>query len=108
MVDAEVARRGISCETALAHNVSDCSSLQVVEAEQVERGYILAVRNNGSLPRQFRAGMNGIATRLQTVGPGQTHRFGIEASMPLRAAGTAVAVRQNNMGVQLGECTVPY
>lgn len=107
-VEEAVGARGLSCELELAQMISDCSTLEVLSTETVDRGIIVSIRNNGPMPRQFRVAVNGIASSLQRVGPRETHRFGIEASMPLRAVGAGIAVRQQNLGVQLGECTVPY
>lgn len=107
-VDEAVGVRGLSCDLELAQMISDCSVLEVLSTETVDRGIIVSVRNNGPMPRQFRVAVNGIASSLQRVEPRETHRFGIEASMPLRAAGAGIAMHQQNLGVQLGECTVPY
>jgi hypothetical protein len=108
VLDSEVRSRGLDCEQELSHTVSDCSELEVVSTESVARGIIVAVRNNGGSPRHFRVAVNGVASSLQRVEAGDTLRFGIEASVPLRAAGAGIAMRQQNMGVHLGECTVPY
>lgn len=107
-LEAEVASRGLGCERELAQMISDCSSLEVVSTESVPQGIVVTVRNNGPMTRQFRVAVNGVASSLQRVGPRTTMQFGIAASLPLRTAGAAIASRQQNMGVHLGECTVPY
>lgn len=108
MLQSEVDRRGLGCEEALAHMISDCSSLAIVSSEVVERGTIYTVRNNGGQARNFRAVNNNIVSTLQTVRPGQTVRFGVESSAPLTALGGAVAMAQGTAGIRLQECKVPW
>lgn len=107
-IEAEAARRGETCELEIARTTSDCSSLQVTNTERVAQGTIVSVRNTGRYPRNFRVAVNGIASTLQRVEPGQTHSFGIATSPLLAAAGAAVASAQGAMGVSLGDCRVPW
>lgn len=106
VIDNEIARRGISCAGHIAAVVNDCSRLQVLNSgiDKTGQGVIFTVRNDSGEARNFRIRHEGRQSRLFTIGPEMTERFGITADPNVPWLGEPAEMVEGDGGIELLEC----
>jgi Bacterial SH3 domain len=106
VIESEIARRGISCAGHIAAVVNDCSRLQVLNSgiDRTGQGTIFTVRNDSAEARTFRIRHEGRQSRLFTIGPEMTERFGITADPNVPWLGEPTEVTEGDGGIELLEC----
>jgi hypothetical protein len=106
VIEGEIARRGISCAGHIAAVVNDCSRLQVLNSgiDRTGQGIIFTVRNDSAEARNFRIRREERQSRLFTIGPETTERFGITADPNVPWLGEPTEVTEGDGGIEFVEC----
>lgn len=106
VIENEIARRGISCAGHIAAVVNDCSRLQVLNSgiDKTGQGVIFTVRNDNAEARNFRIRHEGRQSRLFTIGPAMTERFGITADPNVPWLGEPIETVEGDGDIELLEC----
>jgi hypothetical protein len=106
VIDSEIARRGVSCDQHIAAVVSDCSRLQVLNSgiDSTGQGIIFTVRNDSDQAKNFRIRREDRQSRLFTIGPQTTERFGITDNPDASQLGEPIEITEGDGGIELLEC----
>jgi hypothetical protein len=106
VIESEIIRRGISCAEHIAAVVSDCSGLQVLNSgvDGTGQGVIFTVRNDRDEARSFRIRHDERQSRMFTIGPATTERFGITADPNVERLDEPVEITEGDGGIELLEC----
>jgi Bacterial SH3 domain len=106
VIDAEIARRGISCDEHIAAVVSDCSRLRVLNwgNDGTGQGIIFTVQNESDELKTFRIRHDDRGSRMFTIGPSTTERFGITADPNVERLEEPLETSEGDGGIELQEC----
>lgn len=104
-IDAEVARRGITCAEALEQIVSDCSDLKIVGMDGSDpRGVIFTVSNASHKHKRFHIWADGIQSSSFLIAPGAVQSFGVAVDPRIARISSVASTLQGDTGVELNEC----
>lgn len=108
-VNAEVARRRITCGAAVEQVVSDCSDLRVMQinGNPAQGATIFTVANQASKPKNFRIYYRNIQSSRFLIAANTTGDFGVRVEPLLGAAAGVVAARNRDLDVELNDCVAP-
>lgn len=104
-IDAEVARRGISCAEALEQIVSNCSDLKIVGMDGSDpRGVIFTVANSSPKHKRFHIWASGIQSSSLLIAPGAVQSFGVAVDPRIARINSVASTLQGETGVELNDC----
>jgi hypothetical protein len=106
VIDAEIARRRVSCDEHIAAVVSNCSALEVLNwgNDGTGQGIIFTVRNQSGEAQNFRIRHDDQGSRMFTIGPATTERFGMTADPNVERLEEPVETNEGDGGIELQEC----
>ena len=96
-VDAEVKRRGLTCEYRKETIVSDCSMLSVVSSGRhptYSNVTEVSVQNSSNKSKKFSISLGNIASSPFRIGPGETQSYGVVVSKEMAAAASITGAVQ--------------